>query len=299
LKVGSAARPFVKKGDWIDFRTGPFFVRLETRLPELLDPFYRFYGRAVDASAVEPFDFYVAVKPPVGLRRWFRPQVLFFLDSETPFEPFPRSHAFPLLEWGLNYAIATRAHQYCLLHSAVLERNGRALILPALPGSGKSTLCAALMHRGWRLLSDEFGMVRPETGELVPMPRVIPLKNRSIEVIRDFAPEAVLGPVFPGTRKGDVAHLAPTADSLARQHEPARPAWIVFPRFVSGAGCTLEPVADSLAFIRLSNNSFNYQLLGETAYRTLTRLVAGCERYHLEYGDLESAVVRMEALAAP
>ncbi len=288
----------MKKGGWIDFRTGPFFVRLETRLPELLDTFHGLYGRVMETSAAELFDFHVAVKPPVGLRRWFRPQALFFLDGETPFEPFPRSHAFPLLEWGLNYAIATRAHQYCLLHSAVLERNERALILPALPGSGKSTLCAALMHRGWRLLSDEFGMVRPETGELVPLPRVIPLKNRSIEVIRDFAPEAVLGPVFPGTRKGDVAHVAPTADSLARQHEPARPAWIVFPRFVEGAGCTLEPVADSLAFVRLSNNSFNYHLLGETAYRTLVRLVSGCERYHLEYGDLASAVAQMEALAA-
>jgi predicted ATPase len=29
------------------------------------------------------------------------------------------------------------------------------VILPAPPGSGKSTLCAALVTRGWRLLSDE------------------------------------------------------------------------------------------------------------------------------------------------
>jgi predicted ATPase len=33
----------------------------------------------------------------------------------------------------------------------VVERDGHALILPAMPGSGKSTLTAALVQRGWRL----------------------------------------------------------------------------------------------------------------------------------------------------
>jgi predicted ATPase len=46
-----------------------------------------------------------------------------------------------------------------MLHAAVVEKNGKALILPALPGSGKSTLSAALAMNGWRFLSDEFTMI--------------------------------------------------------------------------------------------------------------------------------------------
>ena len=82
-----------------------------------------------------------------------------------------------MLEAGLNWCIGNLAHQYLVIHSATLERGGRALLMPAPPGSGKSTLCAALITRGWRLLSDEFALVDPATGLLVPVPRPVALKG--------------------------------------------------------------------------------------------------------------------------
>src|SRR5437763_10145582 len=94
-----------------------------------------------------------------GIRQWPRPQVQFIVDGVTPFERFPLHHALPMFEWGLNWVFCHRMHQYLLLHAAVVERDGRALLLPAWPGSGKSTLAASLSCRGWRFLSDEFGIV--------------------------------------------------------------------------------------------------------------------------------------------
>jgi HprK-related kinase A len=199
-----------------------------------------------------------------------------------------------LLEWGLNWCIATQAHQFLMLHSAVVEKNGDSLILPALPGAGKSTLCAALSHRGWRLLSDEFGLIEPETKRVLPLPRAVPLKNRSIEVIRRFAPEAHLGPVFENTRKGTVAHMRPPGDSLARQREPARPRWILFPRFQANADLTIRPIEKAVAFIRLSQNSFNYRLLGALGFRTLAPLIRTCNCYSLRFGDLDEVVAALD-----
>jgi HprK-related kinase A len=278
------------------FRTGPFVVRLQTDIDDLLRVFQRLY-RDIKPVPGGIVDFHTGVVRTGFLRRLWHPQALFSLDGDNPFAPFPLDHAFPLFEWGLNYSIATRAHQFCLLHSAVLERNGNALVLPAMPGSGKSTLCTALMYRGWRLFSDEFGILQPDTGQLLPMPRVIPLKNRSIQVIRDFAPEAVMGPLFPKTRKGDVVHVAPTLESVERQKEAAKPAWIVFPRFLPGSKTRLEVIPGSQAFVRLSNNSFNYHLLGEISYRALTAMVKGCDCYSFEYSDLDEAVQLMGELA--
>ena len=230
--------------------------------------------------------------------RAFRPQVQLWFDYEKPFKPFPRDTALPFLEWGLNWCVATRAHQYLMLHAGVVEKNHQALILPAWPGSGKSTLAAALCQRGWRLLSDEFGLVQPKDGLLAPFPRLIPLKNESIAVFRDFAPDAVMGPEYPKTRKGTVCHVRPPTDSIERDQELAKPRWIVFPKYRKGAAMNLRSVEKTEAFVTLSGHSFNYDLIGLRGFQTLAHLIETCDCYTFEYGgDLEQAVTQLNALA--
>jgi HprK-related kinase A len=282
----------------ISYRTGPFAVSLETDYPPLLDLLNAFYpGCALDPGHTV-HNFHVRLVRAGGLRRWWRRQARFLTEAESPFDPYPLNHAFPFLEWGLNWCIATQSHQYLMLHAGAVERDGHALLLPATPGSGKSTLSAALALRGWRLLSDEFGLYVPETGHLTPLPRAVPLKNRSIAVIREFAPEAFLGPVFPKTRKGDVAHLRPPGDSLARQRESAVPRWVVFPRFEAGHPLVLEPLPKSIAFTRLAQNSFNYPLLQARGFKALERLIESCDCYSLRFGSLDEAVSSLSKLPA-
>jgi HprK-related kinase A len=205
-------------------------------------------------------------------------------------------HAFPLFEWGLNWCVASYSHQFLMLHSAVVEKNGKAVLLPAWPGSGKSTLCAALVFRGWRLLSDEFGLIRPGTNAMIPFPRCIPLKNESIAILSEFAPEAVSGPIFPRTRKGDVAHLKPPTESVQRSTELAVPGFVVFPRYTPGQQAILKPLAKARAFMKLAGNAFNYELLGETGFRTVASLIHTCDTCLFHYDDLEKAVQTLDRL---
>ncbi len=274
---------------------GPFSVRIQNQTRVLARFLHSIYADFPVSSADTVADFRIRLCRPKTLRRFLQPQIVFENDGQKLFEPFPLSHAPPLFEWGLNWCIGTSAHQYLILNAAVLERDGRAIIMPALPGSGKSTLCAALMLHGWRLLSDEFGLVRAD-GLLDPIPRPIPLKNQSIGVIREFCPEATLGPEFPKTRKGTVVHLQPSRISVERMHESATPVWIVFPRYVEDSPAELTPLIPSYALLKLATNSFNYEILGTEGFRRVGRLIRQCQRYCFQYGCLEDAMDVFDSL---
>jgi HprK-related kinase A len=189
-----------------------------------------------------------------------------------------------------------RCNQHLLLHSGVVERGGKAVLLPALPASGKSTLTAALSTRGFRLLSDEFAVVRLADGALLPLPKAVGLKNESIAVMRAFAPDAVIGPDFPKTRKGTVAHLAPSAASVAGRHVPATPALVVFPAFEAGAPTEAELMPKARAFAKLSVNSFNYELLGPAGFDAVGAIISRCDCYRLRFGDLDAAIAEITRL---
>jgi HprK-related kinase A len=276
---------------------GPFTVQLRAAgSPDLVDQIRHLHADYPIADPDAIADFHVRLRPAPGLRRWLRPQVRFYADQSMPFQPLPANMALPALEWGINWCIATRANRFLMLHSAVLERQGRAMVFPAWPGHGKTTLSAGLMLRGWRLLSDEFGLLRPLTRTLVPLPRLLPLKNASIELIRGFSEEAVLGPTFPKTRKGDVAHLKPTRESVERDKETAEASLIVFPRWQKDAKLRLESMKKSQAFLMLATNAFNYEVLGESAFRSVERLIRECPCYSFVYSDLDEAVTALSQL---
>ena len=281
----------------IGVEIGPFNARILTDVSSLIEPLYRFYKDYPLLNDDDVYSFHARLQTRHTFPRFYRRVVRFSVDGRTPHEDMPSEHALPILEWGLNLVIALRCHNFLMLHAAVLERNGSALLLPAAPGDGKTTLCAGLSHRGWRTLSDEFGLIRPDFCEMIPVPRPMALKNDSIDVIRDFAPEAYIGPTTPNTRKGNVAHLKPTSESIARQSETAPATMIVFPRWVAGAPLSLQEVSKGEGFMLLANNAFNYELLGEAAFRTVRDLVSGAACYRLIYSDLEEATACLGELS--
>lgn len=281
-------RRLSSEGLGIDF--GAARSRVRSTMPELAAMIRTVYGSYVADEGTGMFDVTVDLRRVRGYRGQVRPQCELLCDGVPELEPFPLDTPLPLLEWGTNYALATRLYCYLLLHAGVVERGGRAIVMPALPGSGKSTLTAALTLRGFRLLSDEFGVVRVSDSRLLRMLRPVALKNESIEVIGRFEPSAVIGPRFPKTMKGTVAHLAPLAAHVDARREVAAPALVVFPRFELSAALELQPVKKPRAFARLAVNSFNYHALGPEGFDALARLVEESSCWQLRYGHLDEAV---------
>ena len=278
-------------------RTGPVVTVIRSSVRSVVQGIRLHYSQ----YPVEPTDgfadFHVTVSPARGIRRFIRPQVYFHFEGDESFHPLPFGQAFPMLEWGLNWCVSSHCHQYVIVHSAVVARHGRAVVLPAPSGSGKSTLCAALTLGGWRLLSDELALLDPATGAVLPIPRPISLKNASIDAIRAFSSDAVLGPAVHETTKGTVAHMKPSAASVMAASEPARPAWVVFPRYAPGAAAEMSPLSKAQAFMRLVDNAFNYDIQGRRGFEALADMVDASGCFEFSYSRLDEAVAAFDALS--
>lgn len=201
-----------------------------------------------------------------------------------------------MLEWGLNWCVSSYANLYLIIHAAVVEKAGFAAILPAPPGSGKSTLCAALINRGWRLLSDELTLIRISDGKIVPLPRPVSLKNSSIDIIRDYVANGVFSRKVMDTMKGTISHLKPPLDSVARAGEVAQPGWIIFPRYQPDAPPKLTELPQSRAFMRVAENAFNFSSLGSTGFEALANVIDKSQCFEFTYSALDDAVDTFSSL---
>lgn len=281
----------------LGIRTGPFNFRIISAIESVADGLKLLYADYPLVESREFIDFTVTLNRSGGLRRWWRPQVKFAYDGEHPFVNLPVDHAFPLLEWAMNWCISTQAHHYLTLHAAVMERDGCAVIMPAPPGSGKSTLCAGLVSRGWRLLSDELTLISLADGLIAPLGRPISLKNQSLEVISNFVPGAVLNQVTHDTSKGSVSHMKAPSDHVQRVGDRARPRWVIFPKYATGATAELTVRSKANSMLELGRNSFNYTVLGLTGFEILADVISASDCYDFTYSQLEEAVSVFDRLA--
>lgn len=286
----------VSQADFV-LKVGPFNVRVQSNISSVHHGIINLYQDYPKLPPDTFCDFYVRVFQPVGLRRFFRKQVLFAFDQFVPFKPLPYAQAFPFFEWGLNWCISSYSHQFLIIHAAVVEKKGKALILPGSPGSGKSTLCAALINKGWRLLSDELTLVDCQTGHIIPVPRPVSLKNESIELIASTYPRNEFSPVVHDTLKGSVSLMRPPATAISRAEEVALPWLVVFPKYQQQSSLELSPLHKAEAFMKLADLSFNYSVLGEEGFQVMAKLVEGCHVYDFIYdGNFDQASACFEQL---
>jgi HprK-related kinase A len=262
---------------------------------ELAEPLRLLYGHY--QASLSPSGF---LDIDVQLRRkrvgWRRYKMEFSWDDQSPFPALPVDQTHPLFEWGLNWCISTLMGEDIVIHAAVLERNGSALVLPGEPGSGKSTLCAELCLSGWRLLSDELTIISRVSGNVRPMPRPISLKDASIGLIKSRFPNTVMSTPVGDTHKGTIAYIRPPNDAVARWMHEAPLSQVIFPRFVPAAALRVERLSSAHMLSRLLENTFNVGLLGMEGFSVITQATANTSGHMVEYGDIAEVTAWIETI---
>lgn len=278
----------------LTLQIGPATFRIGSawRQPvEELTRLYAGYPDRHDAIA----DFTVRLQPTGPLRRWVRSSI-FITGDHGLADAAPMSLAHKLLaaEMGMNLQMALGWRRHLLLHASSVEKDGRALVMTGESGAGKSTLAALLGERGWRLMGDEFALLDLDSGAILPFPRLVSLKNQAIGVVEDVVGAQRMGPMLQATAKGDIRHLVPRPDAVARMAQGAMPAMLLFPRF--GHDAAIRPVGQGEAFMRLTQASTNYVALGEPGFAALTRFVTDVPACAMDFRSGEAAFDMIDRL---
>lgn len=188
------------------------------------------------------------------------------------------------LLWQLNRSAIGATTDRIVLHAAAAARDGLGVLLPAPMESGKTTLVAGLVRRGFQYLSDEAVAIDPVTLELQPYAKPLSLDPGSWAVLPDLEP-AVEGRLRPWL--GDQWQVAPTSIRPDAVAAPAPARLVVLPRYDKDAETTIESISGGRALLELAKCTFKWQRHGSRALYTLAGLVRDADCYRLVVGDLE------------
>ncbi len=270
----------------------PFSFLVNTNIPLVVDNLFRIYpdsivshGESIKNSKVCSYT--VSAISSSGVRKIVKPQARFLCDQKEPFKPLAINQGYALLEWGMNWTVAAMEMQHVITHSAVLARENKAILFPAPPGSGKSTLTAYLVYKNWRLLSDEMALIQPHSNTVYPFVRPICLKNRSIEIAKKWFAADRFSSIAPNTHKGDVIHLSPPDPSWSEHKSPAKICGIVFPKYKAGSELKIYKLTMAEGFMEFASNAFNYGVIGATGFKTISNILEDAPVFEVEYSDLE------------
>jgi len=199
------------------------------------------------------------------------------------------SRVAPIVKSAL-WQSAINAHDFLFyIHSGVVGAGASCVLLPAAAGSGKSSLTAALVRRGFRYFSDEVALIEATTFHVSPMPLGICIKSTGWDLMARYYPEILSLPVHVRSDAKVVRYIPPAAKTAEQVPMPV--GHIIFPHYEQDAPTRLERVKRSEALGRIMDECVALrQRLDNTKVRQLVGWIAGIECYELTFSSLETAV---------
>lgn len=193
----------------------------------------------------------------------------------------------PALSHVLELAI--RKDPYLiLLHASGVTYNNNAIIFPAIGGSGKSTLCAALIKSGFGYINDDVIPVAYDSGELISIPFCLGIKQGSWDVLEKYYPDISQKTIF-GRSNLKVKYLSPPkVEEYKKSHKPK---FLIVPCYKRESQCSIEKTS-SIEGLRaiIEGESLIKLPLNDDDIGRLVEWVADLECYTLTYDDLDEAI---------
>jgi hypothetical protein len=176
------------------------------------------------------------------------------------------------------------------LHAGAIRWNGKAVLVAGPSGSGKSSMIAWLMDRGFEYLTDEVAVL-DSAGMLCGMPRALVVKPGAAEKIACL-------PAFegaPSVQSGSHTILRPANTAFGTGESPC--GLIVFPTFDSSATVSVTPLDAAQTAMKLVECNLNARNLPDGGFRAITALSRKAPAVAIRFGGFEHLEGAADVLA--
>lgn len=190
-----------------------------------------------------------------------------------------------LVQW-VQFRLVSPARGIGMFHAASVVRSGRAVLLAAEAGSGKTTLTATLLGHGYGFLSDELTAVG-QGGLAEGFARPLNIKTGSLERLRRCEG---LAPAFAHARTSAGITLLPWT-----QASPMAPlSTIVLPAYRAGSDFEVERLSPGRAAAALLSCLLNARNLPKGGIELAGALARAYPVHRVRYARTQDAVDWLE-----
>jgi len=221
---------------------------------------------------------------------------LVFINGENVHVSLTSERIYPFVQDWMRVTAYQRLFYLLTIHAAVLYKENKCILLPGASGAGKSTLTAALLVKGYQLLSDETAVVDLNDLGLYQVPMPIGLKEGSWSLLQKIYPTIDELPIHHRFDMKPVRYLIPPS-SQSRVQQKMAATHIIFPQVIAEGRGQLEPLTPLAALAKLDNSGYQVQdVLGASKAEAILNWLTGLDAYQVKYNHFNQAVEAIERL---
>jgi hypothetical protein len=223
------------------------------------------------------------------------PPLSYFRGEERLFSDPDPQRVFRFAVWDIHYSASQFVRSFLALHAGAAATQGQGLLLPAPQETGKSTLVAGLLTRGFEYLSDEVGALDPITGRAYPFPKYLHLDPDTVALFPGLEERLE---DRSGRARSSIERTVRPSDLDAQVAEPVPVRWLVFMSRDRQGPPRLTAIPRAEAVEEMAKNAFNLYRYADRGVVLLARVANAAETYRLEGGTiLERANLLAERFA--
>ncbi|GJQ60345.1 MAG: hypothetical protein D8M57_08570 [Candidatus Scalindua sp. AMX11] len=198
-----------------------------------------------------------------------------------------KSKLFSRLEWMITCNALSHLQEFFQLHAGAVVKDGKAILLPAEHGRGKTTLTTNLIHNGYHCLADDIVLLEPNTLSLYSFPRCFMVKGDGIKLLNKINVKENSYGYYCDYR--DILYLDPATvnGSLVAKAEPFAIIDLTYDRNSESELKRLSMSKTCMVLLERSMNIDKYKRKGVAA---LTGLARRSKCYSLTINNIQDAV---------